>query len=115
MILDAGTEELAHVEMLATMVARLLEGASAEQQESAAAGSSVVGAILGGTDPKDMLMAATMSPQHLIVSGTGASTPGGICWLISGRISIPSLKDTFRPFGSTNCPWTLESVTCCRS
>src|SRR3954470_10194690 len=36
MILDIGTEEIGHVEMLATMVARLLEGADSDTAESAA-------------------------------------------------------------------------------
>jgi Mn-containing catalase len=72
MILDIGTEEIGHVEMLATMVARLLEGADADTAESVAKSNSAVGAILGGTSPKDMIMAAAMNPQHLIVSGQGA-------------------------------------------
>ncbi len=33
--MDIATEELGHVEMLATMVARLLEGAPVEDQEAA--------------------------------------------------------------------------------
>src|SRR3954463_15576951 len=73
MLLDIGTEEMAHVEMLATMICRLLEGTTAEDQEAAAKGSSVIGAILGGTSPKDAMMAAAMNPQHLIVSGLGAT------------------------------------------
>src|SRR5690606_29745016 len=36
MILDIGTEEIAHVEMLATMIARLLERASPEDQQAGA-------------------------------------------------------------------------------
>src|SRR3954465_2341102 len=46
MLLDIGTEEMAHVEMLATMICRLLEGTTAEDQEAAAKGSSMIGAIL---------------------------------------------------------------------
>ena len=72
MLLDVATEEIGHVEMLATMVAHLLEGADAETTEAAAKGSSAVGAILGGASPKDLLLAAAMNPQHLIVSGQGA-------------------------------------------
>lgn len=33
--MDIATEEIGHVEMLATMVARLLEGAPVEDQEAA--------------------------------------------------------------------------------
>ena len=35
MLMDIATEEIGHVEMLATMVARLLEGAPVEYQEAA--------------------------------------------------------------------------------
>lgn len=61
MLLDVGTEEMAHVEMLATMIARLLEGSPVDQ-EAAARENPAVGAVLGG-----------MSPQHAIVWGLGAS------------------------------------------
>jgi len=61
MLLDTGTEEIAHVEMLATCVALLLDGSSPEQQEEAAKRDPVVYAALGG-----------MNPQHMIVSGLGA-------------------------------------------
>ncbi len=36
MILDIGTEEIAHVEMISTMIAQLLDGAPARDQEEAA-------------------------------------------------------------------------------
>jgi Mn-containing catalase len=72
MLLDIATEEIGHIEMLATMVARLLDGADADTAESAAKANGIVGAILGGTNPKDQIMAAAMNPQHLIVSGQGA-------------------------------------------
>src|SRR4051812_27485285 len=72
MLMDIGTEEIAHVEMLSTMVARLLEGADADTTEAAAKSSSTVKAVLSGSSPKDMMMAAAMNPQHLIVSGQGA-------------------------------------------
>ena len=61
LLLDVGTEEMAHVEMLATMIARLLEGSPIDQ-DAAASENPVVGAVLGG-----------MSPQHAIVWGLGAS------------------------------------------
>lgn len=60
LLMDTGTEELAHVEMLATMIARLLDGAPVGDLEDAAK-DPVIGAILGG-----------MNPQHAIVSGLGA-------------------------------------------
>jgi Mn-containing catalase len=98
MLLDIGTEEIAHVEMLATMIARLLEGASAEDQEAVAKSSSVVGAVLSGTSPADMMMAAAMNPQHSIVSGLGA-TPNdsvGFPWTSRYIISSGNLLADFR-------------------
>ena len=62
MIMDIGTEEIAHVEMLATMIARLLESAPATDSTMNALGDPVVAAVMGGMDP-----------QHAIVSG-GAPT-----------------------------------------
>src|SRR3954462_13013068 len=72
MLLDIATEEIGHVEMLATMVCRLLEGATTEDQEATAKGSGVVAALMGGTTSKDMIGAAAMNPQHAIVGGLGA-------------------------------------------
>lgn len=60
LLMDTGAEELAHIEMLATMIARLLDGAPVGDLEDAAK-DPVIGAILGG-----------MNPQHAIVSGLGA-------------------------------------------
>ncbi len=57
MLLNTGTEEIAHIEMLATAVALNLEGASADVQEAMAKGDGMVGAIMGGTDPRHILSA----------------------------------------------------------
>lgn len=61
MLLDIGTEEMGHVEMLCTMVAYLLEGAPLSMQEVAASSNPMMAAIFGG-----------QNPQHAIVSGLGA-------------------------------------------
>ena len=60
MLMDIATEEIGHVEMLATMVARLLEGAPVEDQEAAMKKDPAIGAIISG-----------MNPQHAIVAGLG--------------------------------------------
>ena len=52
LIMDIATEEIGHVEMIATMVARLLEGAPATATTKPAAADPVVGAVLGGMDPQ---------------------------------------------------------------
>ncbi len=86
MLLDVGTEEIAHVEMLATMIAHLLEGAPVDQVEQAAK-DPVIGAVLGGMDP-----------QHVIVSGLGA-TPNdsqGFPWTARYIISSGNLLADFR-------------------
>lgn len=56
-----GAEEFGHVEMLAIMIAQLLEKAPVEQTEAAMASDPVLGAVIGGTDV-----------QHAIVAGAGA-------------------------------------------
>jgi Mn-containing catalase len=49
MIMDIGTEEIGHVEMLATMIARLLEMSPVETREEMAK-DSAIGAMLGGLE-----------------------------------------------------------------
>lgn len=90
MLLDIGTEEIAHCEMLATLIARLLEGASDEDQQAAAAGNPIMGAVMGGTSPKEMMMAAAMNPQHLIVQGQGAAPNDSVGYPWNARYTICS-------------------------
>lgn len=98
MLMDIGTEEIGHIEMLCTMVARLLEGADAETTDTAAKSSSALRAVLGGSSPKDMIMAAAMNPQHLIVSGQGAMPADSIGnrWTASYIIASGNLLADFR-------------------
>ncbi|MCM3707784.1 MULTISPECIES: manganese catalase family protein [Cytobacillus] len=86
LLLDIGTEEIGHVEMLATMVARLMDNAPINQQEEAAK-DPVVGAIMGG-----------MNPQHAIVSGLGArpSDSVGNPWMGSYITASGNLLADFR-------------------
>ena len=70
MLMDVGTEEIGHVEMLATMIARLLETSPIEDQQDMAK-NSVIGAVLGGARVEDAIVAG-MNPQHYIVSGLAA-------------------------------------------
>jgi Mn-containing catalase len=57
MLLNTGTEEIGHIEILATAVAHNLEGAPARLQEEVAGKSATVEAILGGQDPRHVLSA----------------------------------------------------------
>ncbi|MEV6611905.1 manganese catalase family protein, partial [Kutzneria sp. NPDC051319] len=61
LIMDIATEEIGHVEMLATMVARLLEGAPAQVTTEAVGEDPVLAAVIGGMDP-----------QQAIIGGGGA-------------------------------------------
>src|SRR4051794_12629898 len=81
MLLDIGTEEIAHVEMLSVMIARLLEGAPVDVQEDAAVQSPTVGAAMGGGNVRDIVMSG-MNPQHAIVTGGGAQPKDsmGVPW-----------------------------------
>ncbi|OON67435.1 manganese catalase family protein [Hymenobacter sp. CRA2] len=54
MLLETGTEEISHIEMLATAVALNLEGAPMSVQDEFAK-DKVVGAVLGGMDPRHVL------------------------------------------------------------
>ncbi len=61
MVFGIAAEEVGHVEMLATMIAQLLEKAPVEQSEAAIKNDPTVAAIIGGMDI-----------QHAIVAGAGA-------------------------------------------
>ncbi|QCR21716.1 manganese catalase family protein [Pontibacter sp. SGAir0037] len=60
MLLETGTEEISHIEMLATAVALNLEGAPVSLQEEMAK-DKVIGAVMGG-----------MNPRHVLSSGLAA-------------------------------------------
>lgn len=78
MILDIATEEIAHVEMIATMIAQLLDGAPANDQEQGAKDPAVE-AVLGG-----------MNPQHAIVNGLGAQPNDSVGFPWTARYTIAS-------------------------
>lgn len=78
LIMDTATEEIGHVEMLATMVARLLEGAPATTVAEAAKDPATA-AILGGMDP-----------QQAIISGGGATPSDSQGYPWNGRYVVAS-------------------------
>ncbi|KKB34773.1 manganese catalase family protein [Bacillus thermotolerans] len=86
LIMDTGTEELGHIEMIATMIARLLDRAPVNEQEKASK-DPVIGAIMGG-----------MNPQHVIVSGLGAvpKDSTGVPWNAGYIIASGNLLADFR-------------------
>jgi Mn-containing catalase len=92
MLLDIGTEEIGHVEMLATMIAHLLDKAPLQMQENGAK-DPVVGAVMGGTNSREVItniMAAAMNPQHAIVSGLGAMPSDSVGFPWNGRFIVAS-------------------------
>jgi Mn-containing catalase len=71
MLLHTATEEIGHIEMLATAVALNLETAPATLQESAVQSSSLVSAVMGGGErPRHMVEG--MLQKHLLSTGMAA-------------------------------------------
>ncbi|MCM3710128.1 manganese catalase family protein [Sporosarcina luteola] len=100
LLMDTGTEELAHIEMLATMIARLLDGAPVGDLE-AAAKDPIIGAILGG-----------MNPQHAIVSGLGAMPADSVGnrWTADYIIASGNLLADFRANLNAESQGRLQAV-----
>jgi Mn-containing catalase len=86
LLLDTGTEEIGHVEMLCTLIARLLEGAPVAEQEAAVAANPGVAAVMGG-----------INPQHLIASGGGALPKDsmGVPWTAGYMVASGNLMADF--------------------
>lgn len=83
MLLDTGTEEISHIEMLSTAVALNLEGATNDLKDQIAGENPIVGSIMGGMDPR-----------HIISSGLAAmavdsnGVPFNGSWVVgSGNIA----------------------------
>jgi Mn-containing catalase len=71
LLLDVGTEEMAHVEMICTMVARLMQDAPLSLREAAAEQNPVLALSFGGGNP-----------AHLVQAGGGAlpMDSNGVPW-----------------------------------
>lgn len=100
MLLDTATEELAHIEMIVTMIARLLDHAPVEEQMEAAK-DPIVAAVLGG-----------MNPQHVIVSGLGAipADSVGNPWTAAYTVASGNLLADFRDNLSKESQGRLQAV-----
>jgi Mn-containing catalase len=78
MLMDTGTEEIGHIEMLVTAVALNLEGASTAMQEKMASSNPLIESVLGGKDPR-----------HILSAGLGAmaadsnGVPFNGSWIVS--------------------------------
>jgi Mn-containing catalase len=103
MIMDIATEEIGHVEMLTTMLARLLEGGPGEATEKAAAANPVLAAVLGG-----------QNPQHYIVTG-GSATPTnsqGVPWNAGYIAASGNLLADFRSNVAAEAQSRLQTSRC---
>jgi Mn-containing catalase len=69
-LLNTATEEISHIEMLATAVALNLEAAPATLQESAISANLVVGAVMGGERPRHIIEG--MLHRHILSTGMAA-------------------------------------------
>jgi len=100
LLMDTGTEELAHIEMLATMIARLLDKAPIGDLEDAVE-NPVIGAIIGG-----------MNPQHAIVSGLGAMPVDSVGnrWKADYIIASGNLLADFRANLNAESQGRLQAV-----
>jgi Mn-containing catalase len=87
MLLDIATEEFGHIEILATLVAHLLEKAPVSDQEEGAA-DALVGAVMGGRSTREII--ESMNPQHAIMSGLGAMVADSTGHPWSGRFVTAS-------------------------
>ena len=104
LIMDVATEEMGHVEMIATMVARLLEGAPATATTKAAAADPVVGAVLGGMDPQQAIVAGggPLLTDSNGYRGTAATLwLAATCWPTSGPTPRRRRRAACRPRGCT--------------
>jgi len=83
MLLDTGTEEISHIEMLSTAVALNLEGATVELKDKIAGENAIVGSILGGMDPRHVLSSGLAA---MAVDANGVPFNGS--WVVgSGNIA----------------------------
>lgn len=98
MLLNTGTEEIAHIEMLATAVAMNLEGSPMTVKEEAAEKNPMVAAVMGGMNMRHYLsvgMAATpedcngvpFDASHVYASGnTAADMTANVAAESTGRV-----------------------------
>jgi Mn-containing catalase len=83
MLLDTGTEEISHIEMLCTAVALNLEGATNDLKDKIAGENPIVNSIMGGMDPRHVLSSGLSA---MAVDANGVPFNGS--WVVgSGNIA----------------------------
>ncbi|MFG1815502.1 manganese catalase family protein [Kribbella sp. NPDC049174] len=100
LLMDTATEEIGHVEMLATMVARLLEGAPATVTAEAVQ-DPVMAAVIGGMDP-----------QQAIIAGGGAlpANSQGVPWNGGYIVASGNLLADFRANAAAEAHGRLQTA-----
>jgi Mn-containing catalase len=101
LIMDTATEEIGHIEMLATMVTRLNQGAPLETQLESEKADPSIAAIMGG-----------MNPAHAIVSGAGAQAKdsNGVPWSGAFITASGNLLADFRANINAESQGRLQAV-----
>ncbi len=91
MLLHTATEEIGHIEMLATAVALNLDKAPVTEQEAGAA-DGIVGSIMGGGDTKGVIEG--MLHRHILSTGLAAypADADGVPFNMSHTISVGSAR-----------------------
>lgn len=107
MLLNTGTEEIAHIEMLSTAVCLNLEGSPAFVQEAAAKQNPMVAAVMGG-----------MSPRQYLSGGMGAlaadseGVPFNGSWVVSsGNIAADMYANAMAEMTGRTLACRLYSMT----
>ncbi|MEB3358341.1 MAG: manganese catalase family protein [Synechococcales bacterium] len=88
MMLDIGTEEIGHVEMLANLIAHLVDKAPVQDQENAVKDPIVEG-VMGGMKAEDIIM-ASMNPKHTVMTGGGAAPTDSVGYPWNGNYIVAS-------------------------
>lgn len=99
MLLEIGTEEIGHVEMLSTLITQLMAKAPLEEKDAMAKSNPLVGAIMGGKNSSEAtLELAAMMPSMAIVAGGGprVSDSSGSPWSGAFVIASGNLLADFR-------------------
>ncbi len=99
MLLEIGTEEIGHVEMLSTLITQLMDKAPLQDKEAMERSNPLVGAIMGGKNSGEATMElASMMPSMAIAAGGGPklTDSSGSPWSGAFVIASGNLLADFR-------------------
>ncbi len=99
MLLEIGTEEIGHVEMLSTLITQLMDKAPLQDKEAMVRSNPLVGAIMGGKNSSEAtLELASMMPAMAIAAGGGPrlTDSSGAPWSGAFVVASGNLLADFR-------------------